>query len=63
MCNCTIALEIAIRALGLEGEVIVPSWTFVATAHALYLLGITPMFAKINAHFGIGSTDLIIEHT
>lgn len=27
MSNGTIALEIAIRALGLEGEVIVPSWT------------------------------------
>src|SRR5574337_2058261 len=48
MCNGTIALEIAIRALGLEGEVIVPSWTFVATAHALYWQGITPVFADVN---------------
>lgn len=48
MCNGTIALEIAIRALGLSGEVIVPSWTFVATAHALYWQGITPVFADIN---------------
>jgi dTDP-4-amino-4,6-dideoxygalactose transaminase len=48
MCNGTIALEIAIRALGLEGEVIIPSWTFVATAHALYWQGITPVFADIN---------------
>ena len=48
MCNGTIALEIAIRALGLEGEVIVPSWTFVATAHALYWQGITPVFADIE---------------
>ncbi|MBZ0224264.1 MAG: aminotransferase class I/II-fold pyridoxal phosphate-dependent enzyme [Dokdonella sp.] len=48
MCNATIALEIAIRALGLEGEVIVPSWTFVATAHALYWQGITPVFADID---------------
>lgn len=48
MCNGTIALEIAIRALGLGGEVIVPSWTFVATAHALYWQGITPVFADIN---------------
>lgn len=47
MCNGTIALEIAIRALGLQGEVIVPSWTFVATAHALYWQGITPVFADI----------------
>jgi dTDP-4-amino-4,6-dideoxygalactose transaminase len=48
MCNGTIALEIAIRALGLEGEVIVPSWTFVATAHSLYWQGITPVFADID---------------
>jgi len=48
MCNGTIALEIAIRALGLEGEVIIPSWTFVATAHALYWQGITPVFADID---------------
>lgn len=48
MCNGTIALEIAIRALGLKGEVIVPSWTFVATAHSLYWQGITPVFADID---------------
>jgi dTDP-4-amino-4,6-dideoxygalactose transaminase len=48
ICNGTIALEIAIRALGLQGEVIVPSWTFVATAHSLYWQGITPIFADID---------------
>jgi dTDP-4-amino-4,6-dideoxygalactose transaminase len=48
MCNGTIALEIAIRALRLEGEVIVPSWTFIATAHALSWQGITPVFADID---------------
>lgn len=48
MCNGTIALEIAIRALGLTGEVILPSWTFIATAHALYWQGITPVFADID---------------
>jgi dTDP-4-amino-4,6-dideoxygalactose transaminase len=48
MCNGTIALEIAIRALGMEGEVIVPSWTFIATAHALFWQGITPVFADID---------------
>lgn len=46
--NGTIALEIAIRALGLSGEVIVPSYTFVATAHALYGQGISPVFADID---------------
>jgi dTDP-4-amino-4,6-dideoxygalactose transaminase len=48
MCNGTIALEIAIRALGLHGEVIVPSFTFVATAHALQWQEITPVFCDID---------------
>lgn len=48
MCNGTIALEIAIRATGMFGEVIVPSYTFVATAHALQWQGITPVFADID---------------
>lgn len=48
MCNATVALEIAIRAVGLQGEVIVPSWTFVATAHALQWQQITPVFADID---------------
>jgi dTDP-4-amino-4,6-dideoxygalactose transaminase len=48
MCNATVALEIATRALELEGEVIVPSYTFVATAHALQWQGISPVFADID---------------
>ncbi|NOU00626.1 MAG: aminotransferase class I/II-fold pyridoxal phosphate-dependent enzyme [Gallionella sp.] len=48
MCNGTVALEIAIRALGLAGEVIIPSYTFIATAHALSWQAITPVFADID---------------
>ncbi len=48
MCNGTVALEIAIRALGMAGEVIVPSFTFIATAHALQWQGITPVFCDID---------------
>ncbi len=48
MCNATVALEIAIRALGLKGEVIIPSYTFVATAHALQWQEITPVFADMD---------------
>jgi dTDP-4-amino-4,6-dideoxygalactose transaminase len=48
MCNATVALEIAIRALGLKGEVIVPSMTFIATAHALQWQEITPVFCDID---------------
>lgn len=46
MCNATIALEIAIRALGLTGEVILPSMTFIATAHALQWQQITRVCDK-----------------
>jgi len=48
MCNGTVALEIAIRAIGLTGEVIIPSMTFVATAHALQWQEITPVFCDID---------------
>lgn len=47
-CNATIGLEIAIRAAGLSGEVIIPSFTFVATAHALQWQEITPVFCDID---------------
>jgi len=48
MCNATVALEITVRALGLSGEVIVPSFTFVATAHSLQWQQITPVFCDID---------------
>jgi dTDP-4-amino-4,6-dideoxygalactose transaminase len=48
LCNATVGLEIAIRATELKGEVIVPAYTFVATAHALTWLGIRPIFADID---------------
>jgi dTDP-4-amino-4,6-dideoxygalactose transaminase len=50
MCNGTVALEIVIRALGLSGEVIVPAFTFIATAHALQWQEITPIFCDIDPH-------------
>jgi dTDP-4-amino-4,6-dideoxygalactose transaminase len=48
VCNATIGLEIVAKAMGLSGEVIVPSFTFAATAHALRWLGITPVFCDID---------------
>ncbi len=50
MCNGTVALEIAARALELRGEVIVPAFTFVATAHALQWQEITPVFCDVEPH-------------
>lgn len=48
MSNGTVALEIVTRALGFANEVITPSMTFVATAHALQWQQITPVFCDIR---------------
>ncbi|HRX50757.1 MAG TPA: aminotransferase class I/II-fold pyridoxal phosphate-dependent enzyme [Candidatus Krumholzibacteria bacterium] len=48
LCNGTIALELGARALGLAGEVLVPAYTFVATAHALRWQGIEPVFCDVD---------------
>jgi dTDP-4-amino-4,6-dideoxygalactose transaminase len=47
-CNGTTALMLAIRGLELRGEVIVPSFTFVATAHALQWQQTKPVFCDID---------------
>ena len=48
MCNGTVALEIAIRALEMNNEVILPAMTFIATAHALQWQKIRPVFTDID---------------
>ncbi len=48
VCNATVGLEILVRALEWQGEVIVPSFTFIATAHALQWLGVKPVFCDID---------------
>jgi dTDP-4-amino-4,6-dideoxygalactose transaminase len=48
VCNATVGLEITIRATCLSGEVIVPAFTFIATAHALQWQQITPAFCDID---------------
>lgn len=47
-CNATLALALLGRALGLSGEVIVPAFTFVASAHALRWIGLEPVFCDIE---------------
>ena len=61
MNNATIALEIMIRALEITGEVIIPSLTFIATAHALEWQGITPVFCDVETHTFTLDVDRIEE--
>jgi dTDP-4-amino-4,6-dideoxygalactose transaminase len=46
--NGAVGLDIAIRAAGLNGEVLVPSFTFVATSHVLLWQGLTPIFWDVD---------------
>ena len=46
--SCTAALQLAVEALEIKGEVILPSFTFVASANAVVKAGATPVFADIE---------------
>jgi dTDP-4-amino-4,6-dideoxygalactose transaminase len=48
ICNATDGLQLAMRAMEMHGEVIVPAFTFIATAHAIQWLGFTPVFCDID---------------
>jgi dTDP-4-amino-4,6-dideoxygalactose transaminase len=49
LANATLAQILLLKAMGLEsGEVIVPSFTFVATAHACLWQGLRPVFADVE---------------
>jgi dTDP-4-amino-4,6-dideoxygalactose transaminase len=46
--NATAALGLVARAMGMTGEVVMPSFTFIATAHAFSWIGATPVFCDID---------------
>ncbi|NDQ55800.1 MAG: DegT/DnrJ/EryC1/StrS family aminotransferase [Acidipila sp.] len=46
--SCTSGLLLALRALELSGEVILPSFTFYATAHSVLWNGLKPVFADCD---------------
>jgi len=46
--NATLGIQLVAKALGLRGRVIMPSFTFIATAHALKWLGLEPVFCDID---------------
>ena len=47
--NGNMALEMAIQAMGLTGEVITSPFTFASTTHAIVRNGLTPVFCDIDA--------------
>src|SRR5260370_19115663 len=47
--SCTAGLLLVMKSLNLHGEVILPSFTFHATAHAVAWNGLRPIFADCNA--------------
>ncbi len=46
--SCTAGLILVLKALGVTGEVILPSFTFFATGHAVLWCGLTPVFADCD---------------
>lgn len=51
MTNGTLPLQIAIRALGLEGEIITTPFSYVATASSIVWEGCTPVFVDIHPDY------------
>jgi dTDP-4-amino-4,6-dideoxygalactose transaminase len=72
--SCTAGLMLVYRCLGLEGEVLVPSFTFMATVHPLLWQRATPVFididpqtwnvdpAQIEAHITPRTTAIVAVH-
>lgn len=50
VCNCTVGLEVALRALGIGpgDEVIVPDYTYPATASVVNIVGATAVLVDVN---------------
>ena len=46
--SCTVGLALAYKALEFSGEVIVPSFTFMATVHPVVWNGATPVFVDVD---------------
>ncbi len=55
--SCTSGLMLTYQALGLSGEVVMPSFTFMATVSAAVWCGLTPVFADVDPE----TTNLDLE--
>lgn len=47
--SCTSGLMLLLRGLGLKGKVLLPSFTFCATGHAVVWSGLEPVFVDVNS--------------
>jgi dTDP-4-amino-4,6-dideoxygalactose transaminase len=48
--NATVGLQLVAKAAGLSGEVIMPAFTFAATAQAMTWIGLKPVFCDVDPH-------------
>jgi perosamine synthetase len=58
MNSCTSALEVSLKVHGITGEVIIPSFSFVATANAVVNAGAKPVFCDVD----IETRNVTAEH-
>lgn len=73
--SCTTGLMLVLRAADLRGDVVVPSFTFAATAHAIAWNGLRPLFADVDPRtltlspdavrhaFGVRTSAILATHT
>jgi dTDP-4-amino-4,6-dideoxygalactose transaminase len=73
--SCTSGLMLVLRASDVSGDVVCPSFTFVATAHAIAWNGARPVFADVDRrtltlspedvgrHVGIRTSAIVATHT
>ncbi|TDC61644.1 dTDP-4-dehydro-6-deoxyglucose aminotransferase [Micromonospora sp. KC207] len=59
-CNATAALQLLAHATELTGQVIMPSLTFAATAHAVRWLGLEPVFCDIDPRTGCVDHEAVV---
>jgi perosamine synthetase len=59
--SCTSALELAIRANGIRGEVVMPSFTWVASANSAVVSGATPVFCEVDPVTRNVTADTLVE--
>jgi dTDP-4-amino-4,6-dideoxygalactose transaminase len=57
--SCTAGLMLALRGSDLSGDVLIPSFTFAATAHAVAWNGLRPVFVDIDAETLTVSPDSV----